>query len=617
MSSYIGSTGLSYLWGKIKAAFATKDELSAKPTARIYYGTCSTTANTYAKSATVETFPLDANNKPLAGICVGIKYSVTNTYKTEGHTYTLNVNNTGDFPMYYNNAELATSTSANTLVAGYKNRYTFYMFNGTQWVWLNASYDTNSTYSAMTQAEIDAGTSTTGRTMTPARLRDNFYTEGEVDTLLSAKYALPSGGIPSTDLDSSVQTSLGLADTALQSFTETDPVFSASTAASISSSDITNWNSKTDNVGTVTGVKMNGTTNSPTSGVVDLGTVITSETSLSKGTTSGNGNAVTDISVSGHEITLTKGSTFLTSESDPVYTASAAHDYVSSVELVTTLTGGTNGVEVKNAAGTGKMTITSNGQISFTTPTGNSLQVNSANVVTDSAILKTTSVGYEQAWAAGDNTVVPTVAVVKSKLVEKSSTSGLLKNDGTVDTNTYLTSHQDISGKADKVTSATNGNFAALDSNGNLTDSGHKHSDYITSHQDITGKADKVTSATNGNFAGLDSNGNLTDSGHKHSDYQTALSTQTAYTSKGSATKVPQITTNTLGQVTGITEVTITQPDISNCVQKSNTAGLLKNDGTVDTSTYVTASTAPVTSVNSQTGAVSLTIPTITFRTWS
>lgn len=79
-----------------------------------------------------------------------------------------------------------------------------------------------------------------------------------------------------------------------------------------------------------------------------------------------------------------------------------------------------------------------------------------------------------------------------------------------------------VGGKADKVSSATNGNFASLDSNGNLTDSGHKHSDYLTSHQDITGKADKVSSATNGNFAGLDSNGNLTDSGHKHSDYLTS-----------------------------------------------------------------------------------------------
>jgi len=36
------------------------------------------------------------------------------------------------------------------------------------------------------------------------------------------------------------------------------------------------------------------------------------------------------------------------------------------------------------------------------------------------------------------------------------------------------------------------------------------------------GKADKVSGATNGNFAGLDANGNLTDSGHKHSDYKAA-----------------------------------------------------------------------------------------------
>lgn len=55
--------------------------------------------------------------------------------------------------------------------------------------------------------------------------------------------------------------------------------------------------------------------------------------------------------------------------------------------------------------------------------------------------------------------------------VSKSSTAGLLKNDGTVDTNTYLT-EDDIADKADKVISATNGDLAGLDSNGNLTDSG-------------------------------------------------------------------------------------------------------------------------------------------------
>lgn len=55
-------------------------------------------------------------------------------------------------------------------------------------------------------------------------------------------------------------------------------------------------------------------------------------------------------------------------------------------------------------------------------------------------------------------------------------------------------------------------------------------SDWITADQtgaaailaDVANKADKVSSATAGNFAGLDANGNLTDSGSKASDFATA-----------------------------------------------------------------------------------------------
>lgn len=46
--------------------------------------------------------------------------------------------------------------------------------------------------------------------------------------------------------------------------------------------------------------------------------------------------------------------------------------------------------------------------------------------------------------------------------------------------------------------------------------------DVLIAHQDISGKADKVASATSGNFAGLDGNGNLTDSGSKAADFATA-----------------------------------------------------------------------------------------------
>ena len=73
----------------------------------------------------------------------------------------------------------------------------------------------------------------------------------------------------------------------------------------------------------------------------------------------------------------------------------------------------------------------------------------------------------------------------------------------------YLTQHQDISGKADKVAGATSGNFAALDSDGNLINSGHRHSDYLTSHQDISGKLDVSQKGTANGVAELDASGKV------------------------------------------------------------------------------------------------------------
>lgn len=48
-------------------------------------------------------------------------------------------------------------------------------------------------------------------------------------------------------------------------------------------------------------------------------------------------------------------------------------------------------------------------------------------------------------------------------------------------TTVTLPAATDISGKADKVVGATEGNFASLDANGNLTDSGKKASDFVSS----------------------------------------------------------------------------------------------------------------------------------------
>lgn len=143
--------------------------------------------------------------------------------------------------------------------------------------------------------------------------------------------------------------------------------------------------------------------------------------------------------------------------------------------------------------------------------------------------------------------------------VDKSATAGLLKNDGTVDTNTYMTA-SDIAGKADKSEmSVVDGSGASADKTTITLKSGtsatvlKEHQDIsgkaeksemsvtpgtgdnadkttiqlkegmsatvLTAHQDVSGKVDKVSGATNGNFAGLNASGEVVDSGKKASDF--------------------------------------------------------------------------------------------------
>lgn len=50
-----------------------------------------------------------------------------------------------------------------------------------------------------------------------------------------------------------------------------------------------------------------------------------------------------------------------------------------------------------------------------------------------------------------------------SNYIQKSQTNGLIKNDGTIDRNTYLTQHQDLSGKADAVHNHTSNDITDMD----------------------------------------------------------------------------------------------------------------------------------------------------------
>ena len=79
-----------------------------------------------------------------------------------------------------------------------------------------------------------------------------------------------------------------------------------------------------------------------------------------------------------------------------------------------------------------------------------------------------------------------------SDYVQKSQTAGLIKNDGTIDTNTYLTQHQDISGKADKSEmSVTDGTGADADKTTITLKSGTSAT-VLKSHQSLAGKQDVI-----------------------------------------------------------------------------------------------------------------------------
>jgi hypothetical protein len=69
--------------------------------------------------------------------------------------------------MRYNNAAITTSTNSIVWAA---NIPSIWVFDGTYWVFLGHGLDSNTTYSAMTDTELDTGTSTTGRLITAALL---------------------------------------------------------------------------------------------------------------------------------------------------------------------------------------------------------------------------------------------------------------------------------------------------------------------------------------------------------------------------------------------------------------------------------------------------------------
>ncbi len=150
----------------------------------VYVGTCTSAANSQTKAVTVSN---DQNFELKTGVQIAVKFSASNTYSaTASAPCKLNVNSTGAHNIWWTNT--GTPTGTNTTAFGIANYYHYYTFDGTYWVWTGYSNHSNTTYSGMTVAEINAGTSTTNRLISPANLKTavNTYTESQSNVVGNA-----------------------------------------------------------------------------------------------------------------------------------------------------------------------------------------------------------------------------------------------------------------------------------------------------------------------------------------------------------------------------------------------------------------------------------------------
>lgn len=120
----------------------------------------------------------------------------------------------------------------------------------------------------------------------------------------------------------------------------------------------------------------------------------------------------------------------------------------------------------------------------------------------------------------------------------------------------------------------------------------HTHSQYLTSHQDISGKENVSNKTSSWN------------SSPNHTRYPTEKLVKDGLDGKISKSSTAGLVKNdgTIDTKTYLTQ----HQSLTNYIQKSSTTGLVKNDGTIDTKTYLTQHQTIPTGSTSATGIVRL-----------
>ena len=169
-------------------SLSTNDFTNIDKESITYYGTCSTSRSDNAKIVDCQDFVLKK------GCRIVVKFTdTTGTAPTSGNI-SMDINETGAKNVRNkNNSQMTYSNSGEFR----NNRNCLFVYNGTEFIFLN--YDSNTTYTALTQAYIDVGTSTTNRLISAKLLVDNFAKKSSLGTA-SSKNSTDQVTSGSTDL---------------------------------------------------------------------------------------------------------------------------------------------------------------------------------------------------------------------------------------------------------------------------------------------------------------------------------------------------------------------------------------------------------------------------------
>lgn len=298
----------------------------------------------------------------------------------------------------------------------------------------------------------------------------NFATTSQVN----AKYTKPSGGIPKSDLASSVQTSLGKADTALQSAPVTS-VNGKTGAVSLGAGDVGALPSSTKFVSSV-----NGKTGAVT-GLATTDEVNKKQNTLTEAQLAAVNSGITEAKrtkYDGYEATINKKAN--SADLAQVATSGSYNDLSdkpkipAAITSINGLSGGTLTSPLTLTGGDGvaasKIILSTNGQITDSS-TSTMLGFSGGNYIVGSAAYPTTFRGKQTrpTWNGKDlalHSDIPTPVTestvsgwgftknkgtVTSVAVKMNgAVKGTVTGSGTIDLGTVITQHQDISGLVPK-----------------------------------------------------------------------------------------------------------------------------------------------------------------------